>query len=691
MFKKAIPVFAEGKEWEKNTHITLRGTLPAGKNATLRIAAVSAYRIFMGDTFIGFGPARTAKGYARVDKIALGALGGEIMVEVAGYACRSFVLAYERSFVCAEVEAGGEVLLATGENFPMYLSPKFLQKAERYSVQRAFSEVCDGRIVDIPAKAVPVEAPVFLSRRVPAPLYREAKARCAAVFGTFEHEEALSDRKNRYSFRPDERWGMFGEEEVPYKPFRWVHKQAQTPRAKNIPFPLTLSAGEYAIFDFSRIEVGFLKFSALVCAESDIVLAFSEFCEDERFAFTSMNCQNVLEYILPEGEREVMSFEPYSSRFAIVFVKTGKITLKNFGITTYERDMSEAKRVKFEDAALQAIYNAAIATFAHNAVDLFTDCPSRERAGWLCDSYFMGKAEHFFFGNNDVEAAFLENYRLYERDEDLPCGVLPMCYPACVENRAPDYESKFIPQWDMWYVLEVYEFLTERSRDTDKELFRKSVMGVLAFLAQYENELGLLEKLPSWNFVEWSTANKWTHDVNFPTNFLYAAVLDAAYRLYGGENLPIKAANVRKNAIALSFDGEVFIDNAVRENGVLVPTHNSSEACQYYAAIFGGINIDAPEYAKLKSHILDGFKSFAENLGTRAFVPVNAFIGLYLRMMTLIEMGEKELLLTDVKAFFGGMAHDTGTLWEYKDKNGSLDHGFASYAAAAMVWACDLG
>ena len=39
-------------------------------------------------------------------------------------------------------------------------------------------------------------------------------------------------------------------------------------------------------------------------------------------------------------------------------------------------------------------YSGAIRTFAHNAVDLYSDCPSRERAGWLCDSYFSAKTEY---------------------------------------------------------------------------------------------------------------------------------------------------------------------------------------------------------------------------------------------------------------------------------------------------------
>ena len=118
---------------------------------------------------------------------------------------------------------------------------------------------------------------------------------------------------------------------------------------------------------------------------------------------------------------------------------------------------------------------------------------------------------------------------------------------------------------------------------------------------------------------------------------------------------------------------------------MLIPTKNTSEACQYYAVLFGGIDVNDTKYAKLKEHIQDGFKSFAENTGGRVFVPVNAFIGRYLRLMALLEIGENKLLLEDVRSFFGGMVSSTGTLWEYKEKKGSYDHGFASYAAFAIA------
>ncbi len=47
-------------------------------------------------------------------------------------------------------------------------------------------------------------------------------------------------------------------------------------------------------------------------------------------------------------------------------------------------------------------------------------------------------------------------------------------------------------------------------------------------------------------------------------------------------------------------------------------------------------------------------------------------------------MKEYKLLLDEVEGFFGEMADKTGTLWELRTPTGSLDHGFASYAAYAM-------
>ena len=217
----------------------------------------------------------------------------------------------------------------------------------------------------------------------------------------------------------------------------------------------------------------------------------------------------------------------------------------------------------------------------------------------------------------------------------------------------------------------------------DKEIFRPSVMGVLDFLARYENSDGLLEDLPSWNFVEWSDANSWTQNVNYPTNFLYAAVLSSVAKTFSLPEFLTRAENIRKKTAELSFNGEVFVDHAVRSaDGTLENQKHISEACQYYAILYGGIDLDAPEYKKLKDYVIDDFKSFVP--GENRFCPKNAFIGLYLRMNVLINMRDCKLLAKNLETFCINMSRTTGTLWEYKDGKGSLDHGFASYVAIAI-------
>jgi alpha-L-rhamnosidase len=323
-------------------------------------------------------------------------------------------------------------------------------------------------------------------------------------------------------------------------------------------------------------------------------------------------------------------------------------------------------------------------TFAHNAVDLYSDCPSRERAGWLCDSFFTGKVEHFLTGKTAVEDAFLENYRLCPQHPMLPEGALPMCYPADVP-----FDGKFIPQWNMWYILEVKDYLTERNPSVDRELFRKSVYGILNFLALYENREGLLQNLPSWNFVEWSKANEWVQDVNYPTNFLYAESLDRVGKLFGDESLCDKAEKTRATTIEKSFNGKVFIDNAVKdENGVPRNTVYFSECGQYYAILFGGIDINDEKFAYIKKQVFEGFAEMKENSET--FTYVDILPGFYLKMWTLMKLGYKEHLTKMIKDFFGEMIDLTGTLWEYKPtrRKGSYDHGFASYAVVAAHF-CD--
>lgn len=692
MFLCAKPVFARGKERQMNCHLFFRETTGSLQDTALYITAYSFFRLWVNDRFVFFGPSRAAGGYARVEKIDLSAYDrGEentIVVEVTGYACGSLATVDQPSFLAAELRRGEKILLYTGRDFSCYCSGIRVQKVERYSVQRHFGEIWDYTVGDpfsdrflVPQAAVNT-ALTYLPA-VPAPFFGYTPAEGVLSSGTFLQDDTLTIKNNSYSWAEiPKSWGYFPEEEIASFPYRWIRRQKMKVTRGKQAFPVTLHAGEYALMDMGKIYCGFLELGLHTKEETQLVVGFSELCEGETFAYTKINMQNVIAYTFPANmENTVMSFEPYTCRHCVVMVKKGAVELKGFGIRRYEYDARRIKPRTFRNPELKRVYDAAVRSFTHNVVDIYMDCPSRERAGWLCDSFFMGRVEHFLTGESAVEDAYLENYRLHTGKGNLPEGILPECYPS-------DFEGNFIPQWNLWYILEVYEYLTERNPRVDKALFRKSIEGILGFMARYENEEGMLQKLPSWNFVEWSKANQWVQDVNYPTNFLYAQALQCSAALYGDENLRKKAEDLRAVTREKAFNGEVFLDHAVfDENGILHNKEDFSEAGQYYAILFGGVDLESPRYARLKAHVLDGFTAFSPE--QENYVPVNMFIGYFLRLCVLMQMGRRELLGQDVIRKFGPMIDLTDTLWEYNfhQRNGSYDHGFSSFAAIAAAMA----
>ena len=306
------------------------------------------------------------------------------------------------------------------------------------------------------------------------------------------------------------------------------------------------------------------------------------------------------------------------------------------------------------------------------------DCPSRERAGWNCDGFFTGRASMDLTGNAKEEKLFLQNFLLPEKFPDIPDGMLPQCYPADF----PDHS--IIPNWAMWFVLELDEYFT---RTGDRELvdaLRPRVMKLMEFFWKCRNEDGLLEKLPNTVFVEWSRANALVKDVNYPTNMTWARLLDVVARLYGVPDYVAEAEKVRETVRRQSWNGTFFVDRALRhKDGSLKSDAEATETCQYYAFFFGAATPEShPEL----------WKRLVEDFGPRrkqdnkwpdvAFS--NAFIGNYLRFECLSRAGLSAQILEESKGYFSFMAERTGTLWEHDAPTASCSHGFASHIAHVL-------
>ncbi len=694
MFQKAVPIWVESKTYKDklNKHLIFREMVDNIEGqCKLKIAAVDWYKLYINGVYVGAGPARSALGYARVDEYDLSKIENcadknEIVVYVGGFYSKSLASVRQDSFFSAEIVCGDDVVKYTGRDFECFVNARRVRNVERFSVQRYFQEVMDETADEFgeQIKTVTVKNDIqFIPRKVPFAHSTCIDCNETVRQGTFEENPTKQISKNAYSFDPfnELAWGVFEESEIAYFPFRYVKSLDLNYVSSKNSLPVTLCEGQWAMLDMDMIYAGFLYWSGVVEADADVVVAFSEIADGNLFQFGNINMQSVFEYVIPAGKTvNTESFEPYTAKYIAFFVKKGSITINGVGIRSFERDITNTRKYHFKKPAFRKLYDAALRSFAHNAVDIFTDCPSRERAGWLCDSYFTAKAEYFFFGNTCIEDNFLENYLLYSNRGEFPEGVLPMCYPS-----EPHQNNKFIPQWNLWYILEVCDYLKNRKPECDKNIFTKTIFGVLEFLKQYENSLGLLENLPSWNFIEWSSANTWTKDINFPTNMLYAGALENVAAVYDKPDLALKADKIRKTVCVMSFDGEVFVDNATKKpDGTYICTKNVSEACQYYAILFGGIDTQDDTYSVLMNHVKTGFAKFDKR--DRAFCPINAFIGLYLKMNVLSKLGYKDAIEHNVKGFFGEMCDKTGTLWEYKEPVGSLDHGFASYVATLLPY-----
>ncbi len=698
LMKKAAPVWAEGREKEMNLFLGFRGTFQGkpGKNYSLRITGSTLYRVFLNGKFLGYGPARAAHGFFRVDEYDLTKLvsKGEniVAVEVAGYNVNSYYTLDQPSFLQAEVESGGKVLLATGSTggFEAFQIAERLQKVERYSFQRPFTEYYQmketselwkysSKVEFIQLKLTRQPDVKLLSRNLLMPEFNLVRPVMTCFKGTIQFIKPRGYKKDRSLTKISEKFKGYREEELEVMPSQFMQEISNKTRDSLYePFSgktQALSENEFFTFDFGTDLSGFIG-ARVKCTESTkIIFYFDEVLTqgDVNTKVRMSGINNQIVYELEPGDYRLESFETYTFKYLKVIILKGKCSLEDLYLREYTYPENRMASFTSSNHKLNEIYRAARQTFRQNAVDVFMDCPSRERAGWLCDSYFTAVMEKDLTGKSAVAHNFYENYALPDSFAFLPAGMLPMCYPA------DHNDGVFIPNWALWFIIQVNDYA---KRGGDPELIsslKPRIEKLLEYFSRFENEDGLLEKLESWIFVEWSKANSFVQEVNYPTNMLYSAALSDAAELYHNDSWKKKAQHVKQVVLDQSFNGNFFVDNAVRNSaGKLQPTKNTTEVCQYYAFFF---NMATPAtHPGLWKILTTGFGPERNDAITYSDVyKANAFIGNYLRMDILSRYGLTNQLLKEVQDYFYSMARITGTLWENMGSQASCNHGFASW------------
>ena len=684
-------VWAEGQKNQMNRAFAFVLDLGKKQMGEICLSAASCYKVIADGKLMGFGPNRTAHSYARVAVYPFNAQ--YITVEVQSHFVPNFCwVKREPFFACVlKTESGKEYF---AEDFNCFALSDRVQKVRRYSFQRGFCETyinekdrtalyfCKPQNAFPRVKTEKAELPHLLPSETLNPALSE-------IFAEKVIDSGYCKTSPEIAVYVDRTETLIGTVIEGFKRGEW--QDFSTDEISRITYLSGAKSGDYAYetLDFSRIVTGIVEVEIIAGNAGEVFFAFDEILSDEKLKTIKPfrgDTANVFKWTVKKaGVYNLSAFEPYAFRYANVITSAG--VKANVKVRAYENP--EAGKMLFEcdDKKIEQIMEAARHTFAHNAVDLLTDCPSRERAGWLSDSFFSSVAERVFTGDNKVERAFLQNYILADKSGH-PKGMIPRCYPA-------DYyeEDGFIPNWSLWYILEIYKYFTQYGYDETVEKSRANVEGILNYFVDFENEFGVLEDLKGWIFVEWSAANNSDHinGINVPSNACYYASLLAAAKVYGIKGLKEKAEKVKDYLLKNAYVDGFFVDNLIRnEKGDIIPTENYTETCQYYMFFFKCADkythkelFDKMlnEYGKSDSSVSGG------NPVKKQLTPSNMIYGVYMRLELLMREQKRVELLNECVRYFYDMTQKTGTLWENNTASASCDHGFASYVSRFIIYA----
>ena len=689
-FIKAKPVWVLGKEKEVNCRVQFKAICPNTEKTLIRIATSGVYQLIINGKFVSYGPARAGKDHFRQENVDISAYLDKkenvIVIEVAGYYCNNFYVMRQESFLMAEIVCGNNCISATGYDFTARINPFYKRKIQRYSFQRTFAEsyeitdINDSYLYDSSEgneEISVLDNKIIISRTVPYPEYEIINAEYL-MGGKVEKiipDEYKYDRYfTKVGFGNNETTGWQPEELLSVPEKDW--QEMKFIGDKEISS--VLKEKRYFIYEFGHNSTGLINLNINCKSKVILYLLFDEILTDEVVNPKRTRSCDIIKYTLPEGRHSLRTFEIYTLKYLQIVALSGECIIDEISIIEYKHPFIKAP--EFEDYKLRKIAQAAVETYRQNAVDLFTDCPSRERAGWLCDSFFLGRTEYALTGKNIVEEAFLENFLHTDNYENLPNGMVPMCYPA------DHWDGTFIPNWALWLIVEISEYKKRGGKKELIERYKNKVYGILDYFKSFENSDGLLENLESWVFVEWSRANDkdMISGVNYPSNMLYYAANNAVSELYGDISLKEKAEKIKNAINNQAFDGEFYIDHSIRENGEIKPVSESTEVCQYYA-FFSGV-ATKETHLKLYNTMIN---EFGPNRDTEKVYPdiykAAPFIGNYLRLEIMKNGGYDDAVRENIKDYFYYMAEKTGTLWEKAETTASCNHGFASCVLYWMI------
>lgn len=690
---------------------------PAG--VFLHVTARHVYRLYINGQIIMHGPARTAHGYARVDEIditecltpGLNHIALEVMTYgdlYCGYS-NDISLSDGPGFVIAEIQAGDRVLTATGQAaFPWKVCRIRARKTRtgRLSHCREASEIYRleddyylwrlgmGAFVE---PALVEELPTLLPHKALLPTLEAHAFHDLMGYGTCHIQDTM--HLSPLFFETNENYTPKGYyESLDEHPLMDCRKTVDTHEGVRMTrdaegwtlTPTNPEASTWILLDGGENFVGFPAIDC-TCEHAGIVdVVHAEVLTPEGNLAYHHNI--VTRLYVPAGLSSFAAMEPGVGRYMKVYFRgCGQVTVHN--VAMLDDAYPDEHRATFlcSDDQINHLYQAARRTLLDNTLDIFMDCPDRERGGWLCDSLWTSRAAALMLSDTRVEKEFLENFLLTPADQMFH-GFFPEAYPG----QKPSYlQMTGITTWSFWLLCELCEFIQRTGDLSFRDTFAERVAAFVEGSRTFIGESGLLENLP-WLFIDWSLSNlgEYQTPISTPANALYAYMLIQLGQTFEqpawverGEHMRqiLREALVGTDPSRLSTM-TTFPDHISRDaDGTW---HKGGHISETGMATALWANLFAPgEVPAMDRYFRDRMGPAPLYTSDPTIGKSQLFIGLCIRLDTLARRGHFPKLWEDLQAIYMPQLREgPGTLWEVTGIDASSRcHGFTSHAGVHLV------
>ncbi len=142
------------------------------------------------------------------------------------------------------------------------------------------------------------------------------------------------------------------------------------------------------------------------------------------------------------------------------------------------------------DSLLNRIHTLIVRSIENNAVSLFTDCPHREKLGWLEETHLMAPSMLYDFDFSGLYAATARNLADAQKPDGPKAGMIPEIAPHYVIFQPEAHEEGIFddsPEWGSAAVLAPW-YVFERTGDLPR------LASQLDMMARYTSYLGTRAK-----------------------------------------------------------------------------------------------------------------------------------------------------------------------------------------------------